>query len=40
VLLDFLIGAHTAVAGYELLMRDVGRYRTYNPSLRLIAPAA
>jgi predicted nucleic acid-binding protein len=38
VLPDFLIGAHAAVAGYELLTRDVGRYRSYFPSVRLIAP--
>ncbi|NVN11507.1 type II toxin-antitoxin system VapC family toxin [Nguyenibacter vanlangensis] len=36
---DFLIGAHAAIAGYELLTRDVARYRTYFPTLRLIAPA-
>ena len=35
---DFLIGAHAAVAGYQLLTRDVARYRTYYPRLRLIAP--
>ena len=35
---DFLIGAHAAIAGYQLLTRDAPRYRTYFPHLRLIAP--
>lgn len=36
---DFYIGAHAAIAGHELLTRDVRRYRTYFPRLQLIAPA-
>jgi predicted nucleic acid-binding protein len=35
---EFLIGAHAAVEGYQLLTRDAARYRTNFPRLRLIAP--
>ncbi|MBD0416803.1 type II toxin-antitoxin system VapC family toxin [Oryzicola mucosus] len=38
VLPDFFIGSYAAVNGLPLLTRDVGRYRTYFPSLKLITP--
>jgi predicted nucleic acid-binding protein len=38
VLPDFFIGAHAAVSGLTLLTRDARRYRTYFPTLDIIAP--
>ncbi len=35
---DFYIGAHAAVAGYRLLTRDARRYRSYFPTVPIIAP--
>ncbi len=38
VLPDFFIGAHAAIEALPLLTRDVQRYRSYFPKLKLIAP--
>lgn len=38
VLPDFFIGAHAVVAGWPLLTRDAGRYRTCFPAINLIVP--
>ena len=35
---DFFIGAHAAVMGYAILTRDAARYRSYFPTVQLIAP--
>lgn len=35
---DFYIGAHAAIAGMRLLTRDPQRYRTYFPTVEILAP--
>lgn len=35
---DFFIGAQAAVLNLDLITRDVSRYRTYFPTLKLITP--
>jgi predicted nucleic acid-binding protein len=35
---DFYIGAQAAIFGIDLMTRDVSRYRTYFPTVRLISP--
>jgi predicted nucleic acid-binding protein len=38
VLPDFFIGAQAAVLGAPLITRDAGRYRSYFPTVELVAP--
>jgi predicted nucleic acid-binding protein len=38
VLPDFYIGAHAAINDCLLITRDVSRYRTYFPTVKLITP--
>jgi predicted nucleic acid-binding protein len=39
VLPDFFIGAQASILQLPILTRDVRRYRTYFPTVRLISPA-
>jgi predicted nucleic acid-binding protein len=38
VLGDFFIGAHAAVSGLPVLTRDTHRFKSYFPSVKLVAP--
>ena len=38
VLPDFFIGAHAALEGWPLLTRDARRFKTYFPTLEVLAP--
>ena len=40
VLPDFFIGAHAVISAVPLLTRDTARYRSYFPTIELIAPEA
>ncbi len=35
---DFFIGAHATVSSFELITRDVTKFRTYFPQVKLIHP--
>jgi predicted nucleic acid-binding protein len=35
---DFFIGAHAAVAGLEIMTRDISRFRSYFPTVKLVTP--
>ena len=35
---DFFIGAHASISSFDLITRDVSKYQTYFPKLKLITP--
>ncbi|NWH06101.1 type II toxin-antitoxin system VapC family toxin [Desulfobacter latus] len=35
---DFFIGAHATVSSFDLVTRDIAKYRTYFPNIKLICP--
>jgi len=37
---DFFIGAHASVSGFGLITRDLAKYKTYFPQIKLIHPPA
>ncbi len=38
ILGDFFVGAHAAVSRLPVLTRDIQRYKTYFPSVKLVSP--
>jgi len=36
---DFYVGAHAEIEGLTLISRDAARYKTYFPSVELVAPS-
>lgn len=36
---DFFIGAHTTVSSFDLITRDIRKFRTYFPQVKLIHPS-
>ncbi|PID98574.1 MAG: DNA-binding protein [Actinomycetales bacterium] len=35
---DFFIGAHAIVSSLNLITRDIAKYKTYYPNLKIISP--
>ncbi len=35
---DFFIGSHATISSFALITRDISRYKTYFPQLRIIGP--
>jgi hypothetical protein len=35
---DFFIGSHAMISSFALITRDISRYKTYFPQLRIISP--
>ena len=37
---DFFIGAHAAVSSFDLITRDIRKFKTYFPQIKLIHPVS
>ena len=35
---DFFIGEHAAVSNFDLITRDLGKFKTYFPHVNLVSP--